>query len=458
MKRQKRLTVLLAVLAVCIAGAFGISRIDFEEKMTGTETEIINVDSAEITYLAWNYDGEVAFTYEDEEWKYESDDAMPVDQEKLSDIAEDLSSITSDKRVEDVSSLGIYGLDSPAYTFTVKTADETWEISIGDESFTDGEVYISTGDDYVYLTDSELIDKISYTLYDLVQTDEIPEAETVTAMNIDNENSLEIIYQEDNGYCYSDEYTYFLKDGEDDYRNLDNENTETMFDTLSAFSWEECVSYNADDSALESYGLDDPEAVVQMSYTDEEGESHEFSYELAKVDDTCYARVTDSQIVCTVSSGVYDAAVNASYDELKPGEVILLNWTTVDSIDIETDGNRYTVEVESSGGDDEETEYTFTLDGQEVEFMDALDELSGITAAEDVEEEISLGSSKEEIKITFHRNTEDYTEVELVFYQYDGTYCIPVLDGEEMDPVNREDVVSLKEAVNSVVLDSAKEE
>ena len=49
MKRQKRLTVLLAVLAVCIAGAFGISRIDFEEKMTGTETEIINVDSAEIT-------------------------------------------------------------------------------------------------------------------------------------------------------------------------------------------------------------------------------------------------------------------------------------------------------------------------------------------------------------------------------------------------------------------------
>ena len=63
------------------------------------------------------------------------------------------------------------------------------------------------------------------------------------------------------------------------------------------------------------------------------------------------------------------------------------------------------------------------------------------------------------MKLTFHRNTEDNKEVELTFYQYDGTYCIPVLNGETLNCVNREDVVSLKEAINSVVLgESAKEE
>ena len=69
MKRQKRLTVLLVILVICVAAAILLSRMNFEEKMTGTETAIIDVDSSEITRLAWNYDGEVAFTYEDDEWK-----------------------------------------------------------------------------------------------------------------------------------------------------------------------------------------------------------------------------------------------------------------------------------------------------------------------------------------------------------------------------------------------------
>src|SRR5699024_11487327 len=70
-------------------------------------------------------------------------------------ISQGLSSIISDKRVDEVKSFSLYGLSDPAYTLTVKTADKSWEISIGDESFSDGEVYISTGDEYVYLTRSE---------------------------------------------------------------------------------------------------------------------------------------------------------------------------------------------------------------------------------------------------------------------------------------------------------------
>ena len=193
MKRQKRLMILSGVLLVCVAAVFIISRIDFEEEMVGEETVLVELDSSEITALSWNYDGEVSFHYTDEKWEYDNDTEMPVDQEKLSDIAEELSNITSDKKVNDVKNLSIYGLSDPKYTLTIETEEETYEIAIGDETFSDGEVYVSTGDDYVYLTDSELIDKISYSLLDLVQEEEVPEMNTIISVSIENESSMKIV-------------------------------------------------------------------------------------------------------------------------------------------------------------------------------------------------------------------------------------------------------------------------
>ena len=452
MKRQKKLGILTAVLILCIAAAVALSRMDFEEKMTGTQTTIIDVDSSEITALSWKYEEEVSFRYEDEEWINTEDEEMPVNQELLGEIAENLSNITSDKRVEEADSLSMYGLSEPAYTITIE-ADKTYELSIGDETFTDGEIYLSAGDEYVYLTDAGLVDEISYNLYDLVQEEEIPEMESISSISIDKTSAAELVYKENSGYCYSDAYTYYLKDGET-YQNLDNDNAKAAFDTLTGFSWEECVDYYADDGELKTYGLDEPDAAVTVSYTEEEGETQEFAYEVAAAEESYYARIRDSRMVYRISQEVYDTAVQASYEELKPDEVILLDWDTVDSVDLELDGSLYTIEVESRGDDD----YDYTFQGEDIAFGDVLSELSSITSSEDLEEQPKLGDNKEELVLTFHRNTEEYAEVELIFYQYDGSCCIPVLDQVQLDAVGRSEVVSLKEAINSVILDSEKEE
>ncbi len=446
MKRQKRLILLLGVLVVCIIGAVVISGVDFDEKMSDTQTDIVNVDSASVTRLSWNYEEELSFTYADDEWTYDGDEEMPVDQELLSEIAENLSNITSDKKVEEVQSLGVYGLDSPLYSITVETEDETYEISIGDESFTDGEVYISIGDDYVYLTDSGLIDEISYGLLDCVEKEEIPEMETVLELSVDKDEAVDLVYKEEAGYCYSDIYTYYLKDG-DSYRNLDNDLTEAAFDTLTGLEWTACVDYHADDDELSVYGLDEPDAGVSIIYETEDGEEKEFTYEVGTADDQYYAKLKDSDIVYSISSDVYDAAVGASYEELKPDEVILLDWSTVESLDMELDGALYTVEIEESGDD----EFTYTFDGEEVEFGDVVDSLEGIEL--DPEEEAELEDSKEELTLTFHRSVEAYDTVELIFYQYNSSWCIAVLDDETLGCVSREDVVDLKEAVNAIILD-----
>ena len=408
MKRQKRMIILLGILAVCTAGTVAVSRIDFEEKMSETETAIIDIDSADITRLAWNYEEEVSFVRQDGEWQYEADEKMAVDQELLDEIAENLSQITSDKMVEEVQALSVYGLSDPAYSITVETEEETYEIQIGDETFSDGEIYISIGDDYVYLTDAELTDEIAYSLLDCVQKEEIPEMESISALTINNEETVDMVYKENSGYCYSDAYTYYLKENES-YRNLDNEKTESSFTDLSEFSWEECADYYAEDSELASYGLEEPAAEVSIVYTpvQEEGEEEEaetsedsaeqteeeqeFSYQVGTANDTYYAKLTDSNIVYTISQEVYDAAVNASYEELKPDEVILLDWSTVDSIEIEFDGNVYAVEVENGGEEDA----VYTFNDSEMEFGDILEQLFQITISEDQEAELS--DNKEEL-------------------------------------------------------------
>lgn len=213
------------------------------------------------------------------------------------------------------------------------------------------------------------------------------------------------------------------------------------------------MDYYAEDSELSSYGLDEPDAEVSIVYTpaEEEDDSEDadseesseettddstdsaeqtFSYEVGTADSAYYAKLKDSNIVYSISEDVYNAAVNASYDELKPDEIVLLDWDTVDSVEIELDGNVYTVDLESN--EDDETSVP--------------------------EEEPALSNNKTELSLTFHRNTEEYSTVEVVFYQYNGSYCIAALNGDELNYVDRSAVVDLKEAVNSVILDSTSGE
>src|SRR5699024_8537033 len=141
---------------------------------------------------------------------------------------------------------------------------------------------------------------------------------------------------------------------------------------------------------------EEEEAETSENSAEQTEEEQEFSYQVGTANDTYYAKLTDSNIVYTISQEVYDAAVNASYEELKPDEVILLAWSKVDSIEIEFDGNVYAVEVENGGEEDA----VYTFNDSEMEFGDILEQLSQITISEDQEAELS--DNKEELALTFH--------------------------------------------------------
>ena len=116
-------------------------------------------------------------------------------------------------------------------------------------------------------------------------------------------------------------------------------------------------------------------------------------------------------------------------------------------------GLPYTVTREVSTVTDEEgeesQEVTYLLDGAEVEFQDLLDDLNAMASTGS-----AVGLTPErsaQISFTFHRNTETFPQVELVFYQYDSSNCLVSLDGEVVLLAAREDVEAVVEAAAALI-------
>ena len=131
----------------------------------------------------------------------------------------------------------------------------------------------------------------------------------------------------------------------------------------------------------------------------------------------------------------------------------------VDGIVVEEDqanyamGLPYTVTREVSTVTDEEgeesQEVTYLLDGAEVEFQDLLDDLNAMASTGS-----AVGLTPErsaQISFTFHRNTETFPQVELVFYQYDSSNCLVSLDGEVVLLAAREDVEAIVGAAAALI-------
>ena len=397
-----------------------------------------------------------------------------MDSALLESIANALDSVTAYRTIEGVDDLSQYGLDEPAAAVEVATQNGEYSLEIGDETAIGGQRYVSIGDGSVYLTDTSLLDAFSYELYDFVAEEEIPAMIALTAFTVESDNrDLELVYLEDSGLAYSDHYVWFQRDGED-YITLDTELTESFVGNITLLAWSQCVDYQADEAALAEYGLDEPAAVVTVDYvettqvdsglTDEDGDpiyetletDYTFVLEIGNYDgEYCYARIAGSDMVYYIDATVADAMIYLSLDTLLPDDILMLDGDTVESVDITLDGETYHVEKtmeEITGEDGNPTEQTvWTLDGVEIDFQSVLSALTSLT---------STGSGSglapersEEIRFLFHRNTDSFQTVTLAFYQYDSASCLVSLNGEARLFARREDVVSLVEEDNALVLD-----
>lgn len=465
MKRSQKLILLLSVLAVVSGAALYAIRLDPDSAAGAVPGEGINIFSLDIdsvSGLSWDCDGEIiAFVNSEKGWVYDADSTFPLDESYLETMLTELIGIRAEKTIEGVETLSDYGLETPCCTITV-TAGATHRILVGDESGLGGQRYLTTGDENVYLVDSCVLDYFPCSLYDLIKKEEIPIMMDLESVNIEaGSRGILIEYLEGSGLARSDEYTWFMKEGEA-YLTLDTALTGEFVRQITDLAWGGCVNYRADAAALREYGLDAPAATVTVNYrkscqakgdaADDNGDipgEGRFAFVLDIGDfcgDSCYARIKDSGMVYLIDASIGDALLHTTYDDLRPDEVLSMDWDRVIGIDIILEGRKYHLkkELQKTGEEDGDIVegHLYTLDGKAVEIADLLVDLTSLAST-------GYGDSslKQEIQIgfVFHRDAVLFPEVELNFYRYSSASCLAVLNGEPGLLVPRDDLVSLVE-------------
>ena len=468
MKRSRRLVILLGLLLAACAATFGVIRYEeHKEVIRNSDAIVLEIDSDAVQTLSWEYGAETLAFHKEDTWLYDGDAAFPVDEEKIQERLELFRAFGVSFILEDVEDYGQYGLDKPICTICLSTADETWEILLGNYSSMDSQRYVSVGDGNVYLVQNDPLDYFDAGLSDMIDHDETPDFDKVTGIRFAGTESYSITYEEDSGNTYCEEDVYFAERA-GSLLPLDTSRVDAYLQKISGLSLTDYVTYNATAEELETCGLDTPELTVTVDYTYEDEARNEITQTFAlqisrdpeeqkaaeeasdqeegtaEEEITAYARVGDSRIVYRITANEYKALMDASYDALRHLEVLSADFSDVTQLDISLEGAAYSITAEGSGDG-----RTYSYLGEELEIGDLQSALESLKAESFTDER---PTQKKEIGLTVHLDNENYPEVRIELYRYDGTNCLAVVDGTPVSLVARADVVDLIEAVNEIVL------
>ncbi len=464
MNRAKRLYVLLGVLVVVCAATFLVLHLEErQEQIENSGETVLEIDTNSVQTLSWEYEGEGLSFHKDGVWLYDDDEAFPVEEEKITELLELFQSFSAAFVITDVEDFSQYGLTDPVCTIELTTENESYEILLGNYSTMDSQRYVSIGDGNVYLAEVDPLDYFDTELSDLIDQDEVPSFGQVTELAFTGAENYSIFYEEDSSDTYCAEDVYFTQQ---DGKNLplDTSKVEDYLDNIRYLTLTDYVTYNVTDAELQAYGLDDPELTVTVDYTyeNEDGDTVSDTFVLYVSRDpeeqsageetdadqeeeiTAYARVGESQIVYQISSGDYENLMAASYDDLRHSEVLTVDFADISQIDISLEGVDYTITTQETGD-----ERTYYYQEEEIDISEIQDALEALEADSFTSEQ---PSEQEEISLTVYLDNENYPQVQVRLYRYDGTDCLAVVDGEPVSLVLRSDVVELMEAIWKIVL------
>lgn len=475
MNRSKRITLLLCVLVLISAATFAMTRYeDHKEKIQLSGQVILEVPSEEVQTLSWSYEDETLAFHRDEEgvWRWDEDDAFPVDEEAVNHLLSWFSSLSAAFVIEDVEDYSQYGLTEAECTISFATEEDSYTVSLGAFSQMDSQRYLSLEDGNAYLIAEDPMEDFQVTIRDMIRNDAVPTLTDVTDVSFSGLESYSLRYEEDSGKSYSSDDVYFAGD-----KPLDTSRVRSYLGSLEDLSLTNYATYHATDEELASFGMDDPELTVTVNYKQEDEIQEPFILhvsrdpeavaEAAQTEDgeeaaeiPCYVRVGDSPIVYEISESLYDTLTKVSYDDLRHGALFWGDFEDVTEIGVSLDGSSYTLttiqedEDGDQGGQASDEEILWYYNGQEIDTADLRSALTNLTAESFTQEK---PAGKEELSLTLHLKDENFPEVRIQLYRYDGSNCLAVVDGIPTAFVKRVYMVDLMEAVNAIVLNSVSE-
>ena len=366
MKRGKRALILAGVLAVLVLVYVGVQKGVSSQPETVTEESgsypLTSHTAEELTSLQWSFgDGEeqetLHFVKTDGQWRVEGDEAFPVKQDSVEGLAETLTALKADRKLENVEKPEDYGLLEPAFTLTAGWSDGTETVySMGDETpFGDGYYLSLSGEDgTVYTVADALSGDFSGSLLSFAQKEELPAVENVTRLTVGDTLDMEGTAETAEGEASL--RWVWKATGE----KLDGDEAEALIDEAKNLSWTELKAVNADDEALSGYGLTDEQATAITLY---DGETIVWKLLAgAEADEGGhYVRLPDSAMVYTADVAfLLEADVGSLYDaaltELTAEEVSTISVKAGDQLWEYAADIVETAAENSDASDDTETE------------------------------------------------------------------------------------------------------
>lgn len=475
MKRSRRITTLIAILIISCLATFILTKYEAkQEEISASEQVVLEIPPDDVTSISWNCDGEsLAFHINAGKWFYDDDEAFPVSTNKITEILSHFEEFGVNFIIENVKDFDQYGLADPECSISLAAEDNSYTIKLGSYSQMDSQRYIDIGDGNVYLVNDDPLEYLETDLSALIANDTVPDLDTITNIQFSGAEDYQINYKEDCDASYSDEDVYFVENGKE-YLPLDTSKVTNYLDTISALTLDNYATYNATDSELESYGLDKPELTISIDYTylnDDEDETNDTfvlhissnpeeqeAYEKAKASGkeedelptvSKYVRFGDSQIVYLLTDSAYETLSAAAYNDLRHSQIFWADFDDITQIDITLEDETHTLSMTPAKKDGEDADWYYN--DKEIDIASFKSALTGLTSDSFTEKETK--DCKEEIALTLHLDNEDFPQVEIQLFRYDGTNCLAVVDDKSISFIERSLVMDLVESAQTIILD-----
>ena len=457
MNRTKKVYALLAVLAVMSLVTFFATHVEKKkEDIKESGETVLEIPKDSVTAISWNTEKKESFAFHKDEkmWINDEDEAFPVDKKKIEKVLEPLEKAQADFIIEDVKDFEQYGLKNPSCVIDVKTKEKDYKIEVGDFSEMDSERYVSIGDGNVYLMKNDPMETFDVSLEDFIKNDKIPEFDEVEKIEFEDTEKHKIVCEENDGSSYRKDDKYFEK-VDDKKIAMNPKSVEGYLEELTDLKLNHYVTYNATEEELTQYGLENPELKIIVDYVKKDEDKNEEkktsviqlgrnSEDKKDEEESGYLRVGDSKIIYEIGGEEYNSLIEKSGENLRYKEVIPFDFKDIQSMDVFMDGKTYTIEVD---GDEHDTDYLYN--GEKIDDVTFGENFKSLKVSKFTQEQ---PTEKKELSIVVTAKDESIPQVEIDIYRYDGEECIVSVDNEPLGHLKRDKVISLKEAVNSVVL------
>lgn len=282
MKKKQLITLgVMFVAVILLFAGYSITK-NINDKKNEAESEaeneeadtipVYDIDTDKVTEISYSSDlGSLEITKEGGSW-FEKETEVPMSEGMVQSMLDAIGSVVAIRVIEDNSeSLSDYGLDKPVLTYTVTMEDKsTYNFSFGSKLQTETDAY------YAVLDSPTKVYSVAANYFTpfYVEPTEMIEIEDENLVNTDNITKFAVrrgdklnfaasyVGSKEGGSAY---YTWQI---DEPYDNVmaDTDRLNEALSKISNLIYDRCIEYDA--KKLGKYGLDEPEAVIEVEYYD----------------------------------------------------------------------------------------------------------------------------------------------------------------------------------------------